>query len=172
MKQDIYAQALSQILNDLETVYGLKRMNEEGSSKLCDLDIDECLMQLKVILASSTKEQSEERDRKALKSIVHLSYVSSRMRFYRKVRLDYSKYPNMGEISSVLVLFTQRIEDMESFRKINSIVVILNQIDQKTAKMRNAMGYRFLRIFVVILLSGNLSHASIVADFILNQFII
>ena len=44
--------------------------------------------------------------------------------------------------------------------------------DAKTAKMRNAMGYRFLRIFVVILLNGNISHASVIADFILNQFII
>ena len=38
--------------------------------------------------------------------------------------------------------------------------------------MRNAMGYRFLRIFIVILLNGNISHASVIADFILNQFII
>lgn len=111
-------------------------------------------------------------EQKALKSIVHLSYISHRMKFYKKIRLDYSKYPNMGQVSEILLIFTSKITKSEELKKINSIIVILSQIDAKTAKMRNAMGYRFLRIFVVILLNGNISHASVIADFILNQFII
>lgn len=170
--QDIYATALNTILNDLENVYGLKELNKKETRKMCDLDIDECLLELKERISSSTKEQRQERDKKALKSIVHLSYISSRMHFYRKIRLDYSKYPNMGEVSSILLMCTSKISDPQCFKKVNSIVVILDQIDKKTAKMRNAMGYRFLRIFIVILLNGNISHASIIADFILNQFII
>lgn len=172
LAQDVYSQTLSTILNDLEDVYGLKRIESDGTRKLCELDIDECLLQLKDSISSCTREQRKEMDKKALKSIVYLSYVSNRMRFYSKIRLDYSKYPNMGDISAVLLLFTKKVTNPDDFKKINSIVVILNQIDKKTAKMRNAMGYRFLRIFVVILLNGNTAHASIIADFILNQFIV
>ena len=162
-EQDVYTKALSTILNDLENVYGLKTVDKTGTRKLCDLDVEECLLQLQDSITHSTK---------ALKSIVHLSYISHRMKFYKKIRLDYSKYPNMGQVSEILLIFTSKITKSEELKKINSIIVILSQIDAKTAKMRNAMGYRFLRIFVVILLNGNISHASVIADFILNQFII
>lgn len=171
-EQDVYTKALSTILNDLENVYGLKTVDKTGTRKLCDLDVEECLLQLQDSITHSTKATRSEKDRKALKSIVHLSFISHRMKFYKKIRLDYSKYPNMGQVSEILLIFTNKITKSEELKKINSIIVILSQIDAKTAKMRNAMGYRFLRIFVVILLNGNISHASVIADFILNQFII
>ena len=171
-EQDVYTKALSTILNDLENVYGLKTVDKTCTRKLCDLDVEECLLQLQDSITHSTKAIRSEKDRKALKSIVHLSYISHRMKFYKKIRLDYSKYPNMGQVSEILLIFTSKITKSEELKKINSIIVILSQIDAKTAKMRNAMGYRFLRIFVVILLNGNISHASVIADFILNQFII
>ena len=114
VEQDVYTKVLSTILNELENIYGLKEINAKGTRKLCDLNIEDCLLQLKDSISHSTKETRKNNDRK----------------------------------------------------------VILSQIDAKTAKMRNAMGYRFLRIFIVILLNGNISHASVIADFILNQFII
>ena len=172
VEQDVYTKVLSTILNELENIYGLKEINAKGTRKLCDLNIEDCLLQLKDSISHSTKETRKNNDRKALKSIIYLSYVSHRMKFHKKIRLDYSRYPNMGQVSEILLVFTKKIVKSDELKKINSIIVILSQIDAKTAKMRNAMGYRFLRIFIVILLNGNISHARVIADFILNQFII
>lgn len=171
INQDVYSTALNKILNGLENTYGLKEYNTDQTRLLCDLDITDCLFNLKNELSSVNSKMRDDRNKKALADIVHLSYISSRMKYYKKIRLDYSKYPNMGKIASILLLFTGRIKSSDDMKKINAIIIVLSQIDKKTAKARHAIGYRFLRIFIVILLNGGTAHASVVADFILNQFI-
>lgn len=67
-EQDVYTKALSTILNDLENVYGLKTVDKTGTRKLCDLDVEECLLQLQDSITHSTKATRSEKDRKALKT--------------------------------------------------------------------------------------------------------
>ena len=55
------------------------------------------------------------------------------MKFHKKIRLDYSRYPNMGQVSEILLVFTEKIVKSDELKKINSIIVILSQIDAKTA---------------------------------------
>ena len=109
VEQDVYTKVLSTILNELENIYGLKEINAKGTRKLCDLNIEDCLLQLKDSISHSTKETRKNNDRKALKSIIYLSYVSYRMKFHKKIRLDYSRYPNMGQVSEILLVFTEKI---------------------------------------------------------------
>ena len=47
VEQDVYTKVLSTILNELENIYGLKEINAKGTRKLCDLNIEDCLLQLK-----------------------------------------------------------------------------------------------------------------------------
>lgn len=109
VEQDVYTKVLSTILNELENIYGLKEINAKGTRKLCDLNIEDCLLQLKDSISHSTKETRKNNDRKALKSIIYLSYVSHRMKFHKKIRLDYSRYPNMGQVSEILLVFTEKL---------------------------------------------------------------
>lgn len=170
MKKDIYAESLNRILSELEFVYGLKTL-DKNSRALCDLGIIDCMVNLKQLIRKQSDADREKINKKSLKSVVHLSYISNRMKYYKKIRLDFSRYPNMGEIASILLLFTSKIRNSNDIRKLNSIVVILSQIDKRTAKARYASGYRVLRILIVMVLYGHMVHASIVADFVLNQFI-
>ena len=170
MKQDIYAESLNRILNELESIYGIKTV-DKNNNLLRNLNIIDCMVNLKELIKEVSGEKKDKIQKKTLKSVIHLGYISLRMKYYKKIRLDFSKYPNMGEVASILLLFTSKVKNSNDIKRLNSIVVVLAQIDKKTAKARYAMGYRFLRIFIVMALYGHMVHASIVADFILNQFI-
>ena len=55
-------------------------------------------------------------------------------------------------------------------KQLNTIIKILDELDKKQVAVRVGLAYMFLRIFIVMVLHGNLCNASIVADFIINQF--
>lgn len=167
ISEDFYVKNLNVILNDLESVYGLKTVDTSFGKPLCNLGIKDCLTQYQKIRKTDSRFYNEE----ALRSVAHLSYLSARMRYYGKIRLDFSRYPKMGKVADTLIVFTTRCNDAAELKKVNGVVVVLAEVDQKMAKAKFASGYRFLRLFVIMLLNGNATHASIVADFILNQFI-
>ena len=58
-EQDVYTKALSTILNDLENVYGLKTVDKTGTRKLCDLDVEECLLQLQDSITQKQHDQKK-----------------------------------------------------------------------------------------------------------------
>jgi hypothetical protein len=107
------------------------------------------------------------------KSLVLLSYVSSRMKFFNKKRLDYSAYPYMKTVCKVLLNFTSSSTvNVDNVKLVNKIIVILSKIDERFVQYRYGLGYRYLRIFIIMILYGNYTNAAVVADFILNQIIV
>ena len=107
------------------------------------------------------------------RALVPLSYTRDRLDYYNKKRLDYSRYPGMLEVSSVLLKFTHvETVNEDSLRNINMIIEVLTEIDSRYMNFRGGLGYRYLRIFVVLAVFGNYFNAAIVARFILYQFVV
>ena len=78
----------------------------------------------------------------------------------------------MKSVARVLLTFTkQKTVNMSSIKDVNKIIELLHTIDASYINFQGALGYMYLRNFVLLILSGNYSNASVVADFILNQFI-
>ena len=89
-----------------------------------------------------------------------------------KKRLDFSKYPGMRSAVRVLINFTkQKTVNMQTMRSLNKLIELLVIIENDYVQYRRGLAYRFIRLFIVLVLYGNFVNAAVVADFILNQLI-
>lgn len=169
-KKDGYIATLSNTIIKIENAYGMQKMR--GSTPIADLPIVDVITYFNKVITSCDKEELGSINVAAGREVVLLSYVTQRMVYYNKKRLDYSKYKNMRTITKVLFAFTkQKTTDKKTLRSVNKIITLLDEIDKRHVSYRNALSYRFLRIFVVMIMHGNYCNASVVADFILNQII-
>lgn len=171
MKTDSYITALSELIIKLESIYGMR--NEVNGKKIIDMPMTDIIAYFNKEIGSADKAKISKKNQDAGKTLVSLSYLSARMKFYNKKRLDYAKYLNMKTIANVLITFT-KVSNLNSktLRSINKVIELLVNIDKKFVAFRNGLAYRYLRIFVICVMHGNYANASIVADFILQQFII
>lgn len=171
VKKDNYITALSEILLKLENVYSMR--TEVNGQRLLELPAKDVIAYYNDYVKSKSKEDLSKVNSQAGREVVLLAYLTRRMCYFKKKRLDYSKYSNMRTITKVLVSYSKAATVNEtSIRDINKIIALLVDIDKKHVNYRNSLGYRYLRILAVMMMCGNYCNASVVADFILNQIII
>ena len=157
--KDQYISVLGETVVKLETVYGMK--NAVDGTRISDMSMRDIVQYYNDVIRTQSKEALVALNAKAGRELAILSYVSQRMTYFNKKRLDFSHYPNMKTVANVLIGFTNYKKISErTIRNINKIISLLVDIDEKFVNYRNGLSYRYLRI------------ASIIADFILHQFII
>ncbi|NBH96627.1 hypothetical protein D7Y41_02780 [Anaerotruncus sp. 1XD22-93] len=167
---DTYVTMLSRIVLSMESAYGLHNANANGE-KIKDLPIKSVLDYVKQSIESSTQDDINRKNQDVAKDIILLSYLARRIKYYGYYKLNYKKYPAVKNIARVLLNFTSVKRNTADCRKqLNTIIKILDELDKKQVAVRVGLAYMFLRIFIVMVLHGNLCNASIVADFIINQF--
>lgn len=172
MASDTYVEKLKEVITNLENIYGLRETNTDGIP-FVRTDIDEVLLETnkKVTVLSST--QRAERNAQAGRQSVLLHYLNHRLRFFNKIKLDFKEYPRTDEIAKILLQFLKKKTIGEdSIRDLNKIVIIMKSIDEKYVQYKMGLAYRYLRIFIVMVVHGNYCNAGIVADFILNQLML
>lgn len=167
---DSYAEELAKIIYNLEVIYGLKQV--VNGTELIKCDINSVLQHVKAERAKLGASQQYNANLQAGESLVLLSYVSMRMKYYNKKRLDFSNYPYMDMIAKILIKFTYGgTVTKEAILELNKIIVIMSQIDDNFVVHKFGLGYRYLRIFIILILYGNYPNAAVVADFIINQLV-
>ena len=106
---------------------------------------------------------------KVRKSYVALAWLSDYLWFYQKAILDYSEYPGMRKAVEVLRMFEFRDGVTErAVREVNAVILMLNTMENRM-DCENRMDYRFIRVFVMAVYTGDWVAASITAVFILRQ---
>ena len=165
---DMYTSALSRILLSVEKVYGLDEI---------DPDCGVTMLEIKAIterqLSGMSKEEIIGRNRKAAECIIPLPFISMKLKYFGYIRLSFSKYPGLQQVVDVLLKFTnKKTVTMDAYKELNRIIILLNEIDKKQIQLKAHLAYRYLRMFVILLLNNNMYCASIFADLILNQLII
>lgn len=164
MKYDRDVSILSTLLNRIESAYG---MYADAA-----LDIAELVERWNQQFADMEKDELQELQAEALDAIILLSFTTDRLEFFGKKRLDFSKYPAMPKVVNILLQFVSADSiNEESVRSVNMIVELLVEIDRRFMNFKGGLGYRFLRVFVMLVLAGNYLGASIVARFILTQLV-
>ena len=171
-KVDAYRDALANVVKDIENAYNLKSYSINGSSYL-NADIVDLIAEINKDIKSLDKREIQNRNVAAGQATALLPYISRRCIFYGKKRLDFSHYPSLDKIAPILLAFTKAQEIKSSYlTEVNKIVQLLSEIDMRFINFRGGLGYRYLRIFVILVIYGNFSNASCVADFIINQFVV
>ena len=169
--KDSYILKLGEIASEIEKAYGLAEVNEMGLA-YAKLDIEDVISHVSGELKKLPKEEVFKRNQSAGRAVVLAAYISGRLSFFGKVKLDYSEYPRMSVVAGILLAFTKKKTVTEyNYRQLNKIITVLAKVDQKFINHRFGLGYRYLRIFLLLILYGSYSNAGIIASFILDQFI-
>lgn len=170
--RDSYFNKLKEIADSLETVYELDKTNQLDVC-YAKLDIKTVVNYASQCASTLSKEQLYERNSESGKYVVLLTYVIMRLEFYQKYELSYENYPYVDTIAEILLKFT-RIDLLtrEAMQDLNKIVAILKEIDSKFVKFRFSLSYRYLRLFIVMILHKNYWNASVIAKLLLAQMIV
>lgn len=169
---DAYVTVLSRLILSMEKVYGLSKKNNSGIA-YADTGIREIVSMIKNDLSTHSKDEILEMNKSVGKDVILLSYLCNRIRFFSYVKLNYKKYPALKEIATLLISFTKKSTiGAQERRSLNRIIVLLDEMDKKQPAVRVGLAYKYLRMFAIMVMYGNLCNASVLADFILNQFIV
>lgn len=171
IKKDNYVSAITDIVNKLENTYNMRAVCEDCI--VAELDAKSLIGYYNDYVKSLSKSIIGKMNNQAGKEVVLLAYLTRRMKYFKKKRLDFSKYSNMKTIAKTLISYSKAATVNEtSIRDLNKIIALLVDIDKKHPNYRTSLGYRYLRIVVIMMMFGNYCNASIVTDFILNQIVI
>lgn len=163
---DTYVDALNGIAEIVENIYGITNSNIVGNNDIaCVISgMDKLIMSMD---ASEMARKNEEVGRQ----IVLLAYVSERLSYFESVRLDFSMFPVMDEVVNILRSFTDKKNFNRCVRQVNKLIKVLEEVDATSVKARYGLGYRYLRIFIVLVMYRSSCNAAIVSKFIARQVI-
>lgn len=167
---DAYITALSNIIISLESIYGLREKNTNGVL-VGDTGINDVLRYVEQDLGKSNIDRLNEKNTKASRDLILLAYLSGRMEYFSLTKLNYTHYPALRPVAEVLLVYTKAKNiTNNSIHDIGKIVRLLQSVDENQVKLRIGLAYKYLRIFVVLVVNKNLTGAYVVADLILSQF--
>lgn len=165
---DSYIKLLNTTLNNLEELYGLRRI--VGGIPLGDMDIEKVHKELLPRINKNNKEING----KAGKYIVELSYLGDRLEFFEYDKVDFGKYKFLETILPILFIYisadrVKHLSTPNNPKYISKIFVVLKHAELENSKYRKALGYRLLRLFAIMIYHNNIVDAGILAKFILLQ---
>jgi hypothetical protein len=157
--------SLAYIIQELEKIYGI-------NGDLTKSPILEVKKKVTDDVKSLSKSELAKRNQEATTCIILLAYESNSMRFYNESRLTFNGFVELNKMAKILIQFTKRKTiTKKSLNDVSKIIRLLDYVE-KSAKVRASLSYKYIRIFIVLLINSSTCNASIVADFILNQFVV
>lgn len=106
-----------------------------------------------------------------LLNIVDPLYKITSIGIFKSIRrLDYSDYASMEAVRDVLFVYTIETNiSQRSVAECNVVAEVLHDIDNTRPNFKNSLSYKYLRMFVLLVLTSNYVPASCIATFILTQ---
>lgn len=165
---DSYVNLLNKIINNLEEVYGLRKLLH--GVPVMDLGIDDVRQTILPKLSKNNKELNGT----AGKYIVELSYLSDRLEFFGYDRVDFKCYKFLETILPILFSFStaERVRSLgtsNGIKDVTKVFIVLKMAEDDNKKFIKALGYRLLRLFAILVYHNNIVDAGIIAKFILLQ---
>lgn len=162
---DSYGKELTEIAQAIEKTYGISDAMKDAS------DIVSIINGVNDVVLSLDAKELAARNEEVGKSVVLISYLSCRLIYFESVRLDYGNFPMLCEVAEILDKFQDKKNFNKCVAQLNKIIQVLSALDTKSVKARSGLGYRYLRIFVVLVMYRSSCNAAIVASFILSQIL-
>ncbi len=169
---DKYLIELSQVADEIEKLCGLTLTNDDGI-QIKELDMDDVVAYCDKSCAQLPPKAVSDLNVGVGRQVVKVAYINNRLHFYGKKKLDFSQIPCMTDVARTLIGFTEKKSLCEkSLVDLNKLVLVLSEVDRKDRVLKNALSYRYLRIFLLLMVYGCSCNASVIANFILEQLIV
>lgn len=161
-----YTKIFSTTIKKIEKIYGI-RSSDNPTGERGILEVKDLITNL---IEQSSVVDLQSKQIEIMNEIVVLAYTQSELEFRGVKALRFSKLPGLQEYISLIAQFT-KIETAEKARvDISKLISLLNEIDINFVDVRRLVIYRYLRIFVVLVMLNNLTGASVIARLILCQY--
>lgn len=158
---DSYTNLLTTVIKELEDVYGISAFSENNIIDVINNTDD-------IVMKSSAADIAA-KNVEAGKQVILVSYVFFRLGYFESVRLSFELFPAMDRVLEILDLFRDKRKFNKSIRQLNQIIGIMAEVDNNSAKGRYGLGYRYLRIFIILVMYKSSCNASVIANFIIQQ---
>lgn len=166
-------QLLAKEILKLEACYGLSNVIVDDAGVkhvLRDMDIGYVVSYLKGKAADLSRDELMEVNTNANKSIIIIAFLSQRLRYNNAVILDFKMYPKLKFVATLLFKFTnKKTVDTSSIKSLNALIELLAQIDELYIKARGCMSYKYLRMFILLILFDSYDSAGVLAELIISQ---
>lgn len=96
--------------------------------------------------------------------------ITSVLQFKTTHKLNYADYASMDVVKDILIMFTIESEiKQSSVSACNAIADVLHDIDSTRPNYKNSLSYKYLRVFLLLVIMSDFINASCIATFILTQ---
>lgn len=161
---DSYYYSLNAAIEKIEEIYRIQEFARNGS------DITAVIQSVNSQIKSVSREEIATRNLEAGQHVVLLSYLCFRLEFFQTSRMDFKQFIMLEEIERVLSLFTDRENyTSKNMRSVNRIIKIMSKMDEHSAKLRFGLAYRYLRLFIILIIYRSSCNSSIIANLLLQQ---
>lgn len=167
-RKDNYTTSLSNVIYNIEDVYGLRVQGSTGKA-ICNLPIDAFMSEFQLIIKQMPLLDKQEKRKAVGAHVAELMFVQSYLRYFRTAKLNFSNLEGISEVGHVLSLALHHDKTVNVTQHLNILIRSLQSCDRMNPKARNTLSYRFIRLFIIAIATADLVHASILAEFILNQ---
>lgn len=169
---DKYISTLTRIASNTEAILGFNITAKDGLS-VSQLPIDSILIYFDEELEKLSDEAAKVFNRNVGKKIASIAYVSCRLEFLGKKKIDFSGIPCGKIIAESLIPFTRReLINAQTIIGIDKCVHILGTVESAGAVPESNLAYRYLRLFVILASIGMFNHAAVIANLLLTQMIV
>lgn len=166
---DELTRQLSTIVLSLENVFGLNEENAIGL-KISQADINVALEHARAKYSRLSDAARSSFSKKIIRLLDSLYKVTAICIFKGVKRLNYADYANLEAMRDTLMMYTVETNiTQKTISYCNIIAEILSDIDETKPNYKNSLSYKYLRMFVFLVIVGNYVAASCVATFILTQ---
>lgn len=160
--RDNYLDSLERVIENIENIY----ISDVKDKTI--IDVKDYVTRMVKELSKSSIDQLNDL---AGKEIVLLSYISDRINFYQYCKLDFREYPLLEKVAKTLIQYNKASTiNGKNIKDISKIIYLLAKVENDI-ELRVGLAYRYLRIFIVLMIFGSFCNAAIVSDFVIRQMV-
>ena len=169
MKTNNTLENLNKFISTMEVSLGMN-VSVNGSS-LKELPLYDFLLVCQKAIKSADRNQLDKYGYNIMQFSRSLSYLNERLTFANQQVLDFQLYDNADVLCCFFLQF-QEHRDIENFKKkeLSSFIKYMEICEQRNVNLKKTLSYRTIRLFLTFVCMGFHTDASVVCQFIRNQF--
>ena len=169
MKTNNTLENLNKFISTMEVSLGMN-VSVNGSS-LKELPLYDFLLVCQKAIKSADRNQLDKYGYNIMQFSRSLSYLNERLTFANQQVLDFQLYDNADVLCCFFLQF-QEHRDIENFKKkeLSSFIKYMEICEQRNVNLKKTLSYRTIRLFLTFVCMGFHIDASVVCQFIRNQF--
>lgn len=169
MKTNKSTESLSSLVSELELQLGMNVSVNGGSLK--GLPLYDFLLVMQKSVKTSDSESLKKYSYHISSFCMKLSYFNDRFAFQNRNVLDFTLYDNADVLCSFFLQY-QEHRDIKDFknRELSTFIEYIKIMEQSNSGLQDTLSYRFIRLFLTLVCMGFHVDASVVCQFLRNQF--